>query len=165
MSHPDGPGPPRLPVEFSAHRGELVVRSAVAGDFDELERLLALLALEAADPRPAGRGAFLRTLADRQRLVLVASLGDRLVGTLDLVVVDNATHGGAPWAAVENVVVDPGERRRGVARALMDGAVGLARGVGCYKVQLLSDARRPEAHALYEAMGFDAPVRGFRRYL
>lgn len=164
MSGADGAAP-RLPAQHSTRHGGLEVRSAVEGDFDELERLLRFLVLPETDRPTFGRSAFGRTLSDRRRMVLVAAREDRLVGTLDLIVVDNVTHGGAPWAGIENVVVDPSERRRGVARAMLDDAVTLATGAGCYKMQLLSDARRPEAHALYESAGFDHPVRGFRRYL
>jgi GNAT superfamily N-acetyltransferase len=164
VSHTESVGAPEFPSEFSSRLGDVAVRSAVAGDFDELERLLAFLV--GPPDRPAvGRRAFLRILADRRRMVLVAKRDGRLVGTLDLIVVDNVTHGGAPWAGVENVVVDPDERRSGVARALLVSALGLAEGAGCYKMQLLSGAHRADAHGLYEAMGFDAPVRGFRRYL
>jgi GNAT superfamily N-acetyltransferase len=62
------------------------------------------------------------------------------------------------------VVVDSSERRTGIASALMQSAFSLAIGAGCYKLQLLSGARRADAHGLYESVGMDAPVRGFRRY-
>ena len=155
--------PPHLPTGFSAREGELEVRYAVPGDFEQLDQLLELL-VDPSERRPAGRAAFLRILADERRAVLVAARGTRLVGTLDLIVIDNVTHGGAPWAAVENVVVDSSERRTGIASALMQSAFALAIGAGCYKLQLLSGARRPDAHGLYESVGMDAPVRGFRRY-
>lgn len=164
MNGAEDPGAPRLPAQFSAEVGELEVRSAVAEDFDELERLLAFL-VDPFDHQPAGRLAFLRMLEDPRRMVLVARRDGPMVGTLDLIVVDNATHRGAPWAAIENVVVDPEQRRRGVARALMDSALELAASAGCYKVQLVSGTGRSEAHSLYEATGFESPVRGFRRYL
>jgi GNAT superfamily N-acetyltransferase len=164
MSGADGAAP-RLPARHSTRHGALEVRSVVEADLSGLERLLRFLALPEAGRATFGRPAFRRTLSDPGRMVLGAARDDRLGGTLDLIVVDNVTHGGAPWAAIENVVVDPTERRRGVARAMLDDAVALAAEAGCYKVQLLSDARRPEAHALYESAGFDHPVRGFRRYL
>jgi len=163
MSTGGGAHPPHLPAGFSARHGDLEVRDAVPGDFDQLDQLLGLL-VDPSERRPAGREAFLRILADDRRAVLVAARGTRLVGTLDLIVIDNVTHGGAPWAAVENVVVDSSERRTGIASALMQSAFSLAIGAGCYKLQLLSGARRADAHGLYESVGMDAPVRGFRRY-
>jgi GNAT superfamily N-acetyltransferase len=164
MSGADHRSAPRLAARFSAQVGELEIRSAATADFDELERLLAFL-VDPVDRQPASRRVFLRMLADPRRMVLVALLDARMVGTLDLIVVDNPTHNGAPWAAIENVVVDPEQRRRGVARALLASALELAKAAGCYKVQLVSGTGRSEAHPLYEEMGFDSPVRGFRRYL
>jgi GNAT superfamily N-acetyltransferase len=156
-------GGPALPATFSARSGGVTVRAAGAEDFEEVERLLGHL----ADPLEPGRGrdAFARMLADPRRMVLLATVEGRAVGTLDALVVDNLTHRASPWMGIENVVVEPGSRRRGVGRALVAAAVGLAEGAGCYKVQLLSGEHRAEAHGLYEALGFDAPVRGFRRYL
>lgn len=154
---------PALPASYSALFGAVTVRSAGADDFDEVERLLGHL----ADPLEpgSGRAAFDRLLADPRRMVLVATVEEIASGTLDALVVDNVTHGGSPWMGIENVVVEPVRRRRGVGRALVRAAVELATGAGCYKVQLLSGEHRVEAHGLYRSLGFDAPVRGFRRYL
>jgi len=161
---------PSLPPVFSACHGTVEVRSARPEDFDDVARLLALLEAddEADDEADAGRvvrGPFDRALADRRRLILVAELDAVIVGTLDLILVDNATHGGAPWAGVENVVVARGARRRGIGATLVTSALEIAGAAGCYKVQLLSRSDRSDAHVLYERTGFDAPVRGFRRYL
>jgi GNAT superfamily N-acetyltransferase len=52
----------------------------------------------------------------------------------------------------------------GVGRQLLDAAIAIARSTGCYKAQLLS-AAAPPAPNFYEANGFKAIARGFRRYL
>jgi ribosomal protein S18 acetylase RimI-like enzyme len=144
----------------------LLVRSARSEDLPELVSLLGQLHAEDAPPDMERLSAtFAQMLATPARAVLVACVGEALVGTLDLEVVANLTHGGRPWAGIENVVVDAAYRRRGVGRALAEVAVELAREAGCYKLQLLSREDRQAAHALYEASGFDVRVRGFRRYL
>jgi hypothetical protein len=48
------------------------------------------------------------------RSLLVAEVDDTVVGTIDLLIVPNVTHGGRPWAIVENLIVD--EAARGAAR-------------------------------------------------
>jgi len=78
---------------------------------------------------------------------------------------ENLTRGGRPWAGIENLVVDAESRREGIASALIQTALDLAREVGCYKVQLVSHERRSAAHDLYRRAGFEVPVRGYRRYL
>src|SRR5512132_4075074 len=70
-----------------------------------------------------------RILADPNRTVLLAvDREEYAVGTTDLLIAPNLTHGGAPWAIVENVVVDPAWRGRGVGRALLRQALRTAAG-------------------------------------
>ena len=97
------------------------------------------------------------------RTLLVGLSDGAVAGTVDLLLVGpSLTHGGHPWAIVENVVVDQAARRRGVGRALMEEAVRRAREAGCHRIQLLSNHRRTEAHAFYRALGFVASAQGFR---
>lgn len=55
---------------------------------------------------------------------------------------------------VEDVAVDPGFRRLGVARALMQTAIEFAREVGANGVALTSNPNRVAANQLYQSMGF-----------
>src|ERR1044072_8309642 len=97
------------------------------------------------------------------RAMLVAEdRGEFAVGTADVLVVPNLTHDGAPWALVENVVVDPQWRRRGIGKALLKHAVRVADDAGCFKLQLTSSNHRDEAHRFYERLGFTATSTGFR---
>ena len=95
----------------------------------------------------------------------MASVADSVVGTADLFVVANLTHGGMSWAIVENVVVDEKQRGTGVGGALMEEVVARSREVGCYKIQLLSRSHRVAAHAFYQHLGFEPSAIGFRLYL
>ena len=47
----------------------------------------------------------------------------------------------------------------------MEDVTRRAREAGCYKLQLLSSRRRTQAHAFYQALGFEASAQGFRIYL
>jgi len=103
--------------------------------------------------------------ADPDRALLVATVDGALAGTVDLLLVrPSLTHGGRPWAAVENVVTDRRFRRRGVGRALMEEAARRSREAGCHRLQLLSRVQRTQAHAFYRAIGMEASAQGFRLY-
>jgi GNAT superfamily N-acetyltransferase len=104
-------------------------------------------------------------LQEPRRTLLVATIDDEVVGTADLVIVLNLTHGGRPWAVVENVVVDEARRQQGIGRALLDEIDALTKAVGCYMVQLLSLNHRREAHSFYASLGYAPVARGFRHYL
>jgi GNAT superfamily N-acetyltransferase len=102
-------------------------------------------------------------LADPNRTVLLGlDLGEHAVATADLLIVPNLTHAGAPWGIIENLVVDRAWRGRGVGRALMHHAIGLAQTAGCHKLQLASSMHRTDAHRFYEALGFEREAVGFR---
>jgi GNAT superfamily N-acetyltransferase len=153
----------------SAGAGEGVsIRPATPADLRALLGLYDQLAGERSESRPAGGAEAARilaaVLADPGRSLLVATIGDRVVATADLLVVVNLTHGGRPWALVENVVVDEGHRRGGIGATLVREVERRARDAGCYKLQLLSRATRRDAHAFYEALGFERSAEGFRKY-
>lgn len=146
---------------------ELTVRPATPDD--DVDQVFDLLwQLAPADDRPAPEAlatAWRDLHAQPGRELLLAHLGPRLVGTLDILIVPNLTHGARPFMLVENVVVDRATRRRGVAAALMRAAVDSARSANCYKIQLVSNLARVEAHRFYESAGFTPSATGFRRYL
>lgn len=56
---------------------------------------------------------------------------------------------------VEDVVVDPAFRRRGVARALLHSAIDFARAAGANGVAMTSNPKREAANLLYESLGFE----------
>jgi GNAT superfamily N-acetyltransferase len=87
--------------------------------------------------------------------VYVARANDgSVVGTFALLVMDNLAHMGTPSAVVEDVCVDEQLRGQGIGRAMMHFAMECARGCGCYKLALSSNAKREGAHAFYRSLGF-----------
>jgi GNAT superfamily N-acetyltransferase len=150
-------------------KGPVLVRPATADDLSDLLRLYQQLgesrpsALPADSDKAKSLMEVIAALPGRQ--LLVAEVGPKVLGTADLLIVPNLTHGGAPWAVVENVVVEEGAQRRGVGRALMEDVVRRCTDASCYKVQLLSNKRRSQAHQFYRSVGFEAIAEGFRRYL
>ena len=92
----------------------------------------------------------------------VAEISGVIVGSFALLVMDNLGHLGTPSAIVEDVVVDPARHSTGVGRSMMDFAIEAARGKGCYKLVLSSNAKRTRAHAFYESIGFERHGYSFR---
>ena len=56
---------------------------------------------------------------------------------------------------VEDVIVDVSMRRRGIAKALLNEAIEIARNAGANGVALTSNLGRVEANLLYQNMGFE----------
>ena len=148
----------------------ILVRPAGSSDLDAVLGLLGELRWDRhRDGGTVPPGDAARTwesiLGQDGRFVLLAEVAGEVVGTADLLIVANLTHGLRPWAIVEHVVVAAHARRRGIGGALLADAVAKARAAGCYKVQLLSRKERSDAHRFYRAVGFEPTAEGFRRYL
>ena len=112
-----------------------------------------------------GSAVWAEILAQPGRAFLVADEDGTLVGTIDLFILSNLTHGASPIAYMENVVVDREHRGSGVGLALVSEVERRAREAGCYKIQLISNTAREEAYRFYEAVGFEPSATGFRKYL
>lgn len=144
------------------------IRAATEADIPRILELYdndLALTPESRNPNPAGyKQVFAQIRASGQEL-LVAEADGKVVGTMVLFIVPNLSHGGLPWAGVENVVVDSSCRRAGIGRLLMYYAASQAKKSGCYKIQLISDNRRKEAHKFYRMLGYEASGQGFRLYL
>ena len=91
---------------------------------------------------------------DRVRYV-VAVEGDRVLATCTIAIIPNLTRSGRPYGIIENVITTGAQRRKGAGRAVIEYAVLHAKRQNCYKVALLSGAKRHEAHAFYESIGFN----------
>jgi GNAT superfamily N-acetyltransferase len=76
---------------------------------------------------------FQAILADLARYLHAATIGERIVGSADLVIVANLTHHSRPWAVIENVVVTAPARRHGAAPALLRQLMEIASAAGWYK--------------------------------
>lgn len=133
------------------------IRRAVDSDLEALLPLLAQLNPDdpSSSPREAGK-VWETILADRHLVWIVAESQGRLVGACCLALVPNLTRGLRPFGVVENVIVDANCRRRGIASRLLSEARRIADEARCYKLMLMSNRRRTEAHPLYRKAGFES---------
>ncbi|MBB6118390.1 GNAT family N-acetyltransferase [Nocardiopsis algeriensis] len=149
----------------------MIIRAAIRSDLGAILRLLRELGdtahMQSAHVRMSSAAvrAWTRMESDPDRTILVAEERGQIIGTLDLLVVANLTHDAQPWAVVDNVVVDPQLRRRGIGRALVEDALDRATRAGCYKVELLSHESPDGVRKFYAALGFSGSALGFRRRL
>jgi len=84
----------------------------------------------------------------------VALIDDKVVGTFELLIMDNFGHKGTPSGIVEDVVVDENYRSKGIGVKMMEHAINVCMEFGCYKLTLSSNLKRERAHKFYENFGF-----------
>jgi GNAT superfamily N-acetyltransferase len=103
---------------------------------------------------------------DDSNHLLVAEVAGEVRGTAFLSICRDPMYGFHPYGVVENIIVDPAFRGRGVGRALMIAVEDQARAARCTKLMLLSSVSRVGAHRFFATIGFDAEKkRGFIKYL
>ena len=144
------------------------IRPLAPKDFEGAGRVTAAAYEAFAGGAASPNRDYLDRLADvgtraHHALVLGAFQGTRPVGTVTLELTGRIP-GGHPRPALEPdqahvrmLGVDPGFRRRGVGRLLMEACVEEARRAGKRRITLETTEAMTEAHRLYESMGF---VRG-----
>lgn len=135
----------------------LEIGAATKKDLAQLVDLLGVLFAQEADFVPDAvkqRRALDAILADpRIGRLYVAREGGRVIGMAStLYTVSTAEGGKAAW--LEDMVVLPDCRGRGVGAALLAHAVVGAREEGCLRLTLLSDEDNAQAHAVYASEGF-----------
>jgi len=94
--------------------------------------------------------------------VFVAEVEGEVVGTYELLIMDNLAKRGRRSGVVEDVAVSPRFEGRGIGRAMMLHAQEECRRAGCYKLALSSGLKRTGAHGFYDAMGFEKHGYSFR---
>lgn len=131
----------------------LVLNGKVTSDRDD-PRFLADY-LDAFDDIDGSDGTYL----------LVADLGGRIVGCLQLITFRHLQHRGGRCAEIESMHVAEDQRGRGIGSRLLEHAVRRADELGCYRVQLTSNLDRSDAHRFYERHHFVPSHKGYKRYL
>ena len=96
---------------------------------------------------------------DRKIKCFLAYYNGTPVSTCILTIIPNLTRNQRPYALIENVVTHRDYRRRGFGKVVIDKAINYAKEKDCYKIMLLSDSSRTEAHRFYESLGFDGNAK------
>jgi GNAT superfamily N-acetyltransferase len=132
----------------------------------------AIVAMLADDPLGAQRespddlapylAAFKRLSDDPHQHLMVAVLGERVVGTLQLTIIPGLSRRGALRSVIEAVRVHADERGSGLGTQLIEWAIAESRRQNCQLVQLTSDSSRTDAHRFYERLGFTPSHVGFK---
>jgi ribosomal protein S18 acetylase RimI-like enzyme len=136
---------------------DMEISQATVEDIPQLCELLALLFDQEAEFRPDSE---LQTLGLRQIIdfpecgrILALRDGQSVIGMVNLLFTVSTALGGRV-AILEDMVVRPDCRRKGVGSMLLKGAVAFAESAGCLRITLLTDASNASAQRFYRRHGF-----------
>lgn len=141
----------------------MIARRAVASDMDAVLALYRELRPHDPPLAPDRALELWKNVHDSPHSFIAVCENKGQVGaTCMLALVANLASAGRPIGFIEHVVTALAARRQGLAEACLQFAVHEAWRLGCCKVVLLSGAQRPQAHRLYEKLGFNGDTeRGF----
>jgi len=131
--------------------------TACAADVPQLVELLGILFTEEAELAPDAqkqRRALELILTDASRARLyVAREGTKIVAMAALHFTTSTAEGGkVAW--LEDCIVHPEHRRKGIGEKLLGYVLEQARAEGALRVMLLTDGDNTRAQALYRRLGF-----------
>jgi GNAT superfamily N-acetyltransferase len=134
----------------------ITIRQATSRDIEDVLALYAQLDMDdgKVSPLAEAQKVFAQFALYPNYRLFVAQNGGIIVGTYALLIMHNLAHQCTPSAIAEDVVVSQAHRGQGIGRQMMAHAVDHARKAGCYKLALSSNAKRKDAHAFYESLGF-----------
>jgi ribosomal protein S18 acetylase RimI-like enzyme len=141
-----------------------VVKQATAEDTDSILDLLSALQAEVEPgdrPRP---DRVIEFLSGEGAGILLASAAGAAAGLLSYVRVATVFHA-APSLRVDALVVAPSYRRRGVARRLLEAAIGTGRRMGCAEIEVSTLDDNQPAQRLYQSLGFEGPAHLYELHL
>ena len=106
--------------------------------------------------------AFDEMAGQANNALLVAVLGEEVIGCLQLTILTGLSRQGMRRALIEAVRVSSRHRGKRVGEQLVLDAIARARAAGCGLVQLTSDISRTDAQRFYERLGFKTTHVGMK---
>lgn len=135
-------------------------REARSGDLPDILRLYRQMhPNDPAAEQGYDTAVFEQILATPGLHLFVVEQDGEVVATTYLNVIPNLTRSAAPYAVIENVVVEQSRRRTGLGKQIIAATLQAAWDAGCYKAMLMTGSRNPGTHAFYRACGFSPDAK------
>jgi GNAT superfamily N-acetyltransferase len=137
--------------------GRAALGAANPADIPQLVQLLGILFTQEAelDPDPEKqRRALEIILQDESRARIYVARDAGMIVAMAALHFTTSTAEGGKVAWLEDCIVRPEHRRKGIGRRLLDYVIAQARTEGALRVMLLTDGDNASAQALYRQSGF-----------
>jgi len=108
---------------------------------------------------------FERILREPNNYLLALKKDGKVIGTLQLTLIDNLTFSGARRAMLEGVRISTDYRGQGLGKVFIDAAIDIAKNGGARIIQLTTNKDRPESMEFYTKIGFQDSHVGFKMYV
>jgi len=92
---------------------------------------------------------------DKNHHIIAGVLDGKIVTSCVLVIIRNLTRNQRPYALIENVITDASHRNKGYATAALNYAKDIATAENCYKIMLITSAKKDSTLRFYENAGYN----------
>lgn len=117
----------------------IVCREARLTDLDDINILFQSLVRDSDALSNRQEIIYRRLLKEDLVDLIVVEQDEYVVGCCHVAVVPTLAHNGRSYAMINHLVIDPLNRRQGLARKLIQSVIERARKKGCYQVYLAAD--------------------------
>jgi GNAT superfamily N-acetyltransferase len=136
---------------------QMIVRRIKETDLDQLLLLYEHLHdNDIVPPTDVVEKVWQKIISNDSFIYFVIENNNQIVCSCNLTIIPNLTRGGRSFGLIENVVTHREYKNQGLGKTIINTAIECAKQHNCYKVMLLSNAMRKEAHKFYEALGFSS---------
>ena len=97
-----------------------------------------------------------RITNDANHHILMGYIGETLVTSCVIVVIENLTRSQRPYAVIENVITHPDYRKKGYASLIMAAAKEVAIKANCYKIMLMTSSKKDSTLDFYRRAGYNS---------
>jgi GNAT superfamily N-acetyltransferase len=126
---------------------------------DDLSKLLELYTHLNVNPYPTIdkriEDIWERLLNEKNHYILGCYVGENLVSTCVITIIENLTHLQTPYALIENVVTNPDHRNKGYGSLVLDAAKDIAIENDCHKIILVTGSKKESTLNFYKNAGYD----------
>ena len=135
---------------------ELIIKKAMK---ENLSKLLELYVYLHDNPLPEIdvriENIWSKIMRDENHHILLGYVGEKLVSSCVIIIVENLTQNQRPYALIENVITHPDFRNQGYASALIEHAGKIAEEKNGYKIMLMTGSKQESTLRFYERCGFN----------
>lgn len=132
----------------------IVCRTARSSDLDDINVLFQSAERGALPFTKRQEIVFKRLLEEQTVDLLVVEKDEYIVGCCHCAIIPTLAQGGRSYAVLSHFMVDPLNRKQGIANQLLEFSVAEAKKRGCYQVMVAIDSVQPWQHRYFQRKGF-----------
>lgn len=148
--------------ELKSTNNLITVREATLEDFDAIDNLYQALLPGIKTDIISYKSSLAKISSEPFNKILVATLNEKVIGTVQCTICDSAAFNGRPHMVIEYFIVNAKFRRVGVGTALLNEIMSFAKQNNVKSIVLVSSNERKAAHKFYKKLKFSNTVKGFR---